>query len=142
MCDALTANLEEKQFFRIKQPCSHAEVMLYLSTFAAAESFFVLVASGGDLEEITGFYVVYCILPPHVIQMLSTDRQLMTQKQYSGEIWDAWDHSMRHPDTIPSICAFSVLGYVTVCLILLIIKGFGATNAEIVKSLRKARKGR
>ena len=29
---------------------------------------------------------------------------------------------MRHPDTIPSICAFSVLGYVTVCLILLIIK--------------------
>jgi len=45
---------------------------------------------------------------------------------------------MRHPDTIPSICAFSVLGYVTVCLILLIIKGFGATNAEIVKSLRKA----
>ena len=44
---------------------------------------------------------------------------------------------MRHTDTIPSICAFSVLGYVTVCLILLIIKGFGATNAEIVKSLRK-----
>ena len=47
VCDALTANLEEKQFFRIRQPCSHAEVMLYLSTFAAAESFFVLVASGG-----------------------------------------------------------------------------------------------
>jgi adenosine 3'-phospho 5'-phosphosulfate transporter B3 len=51
VCDALTANLEEKQFFRIKQPCSHAEVMLYLSTFAAAESFFVLVASGGGTSE-------------------------------------------------------------------------------------------
>ncbi|GAX81280.1 hypothetical protein CEUSTIGMA_g8712.t1 [Chlamydomonas eustigma] len=99
ICDALTANLEERQFFRIPQPCSHAEVMLFLSTFAAAESFVVLVVS--------------------------------------GEIWDAVQHSMRHTETVPSICAFSVLGYVTVCLILLIIKNFGATNAEIVKSLRK-----
>jgi adenosine 3'-phospho 5'-phosphosulfate transporter B3 len=99
ICDALTANLEERQFFRIPQPCSHSEVMLYLSTFAAAESFVVLVVS--------------------------------------GEIWDAVQHSLRHRETVPSICAFSVLGYVTVCLILLIIKSFGATNAEIVKSLRK-----
>ena len=34
-------------------------------------------------------------------------------------------------------CALSVLGYVTVCLVLLIIKSFGATSAEIVKSMRK-----
>lgn len=38
---------------------------------------------------------------------------------------------------MPTICAFSILGYVTVSLILLIIKHFGATNAEIVKSMRK-----
>lgn len=56
---------------------------------------------------------------------------------YPGEVWDAVEHSLRHRETVPTICAFSVLGYVTVCLVLLIIKGFGATNAEIVKSLRK-----
>jgi adenosine 3'-phospho 5'-phosphosulfate transporter B3 len=99
VCDALTANLEERQFFRIKQPCNHAEVMLYLSTFAMAESFIVLVGS--------------------------------------GEIWEAIEHSRRQPTTVPCICVFSVLGYVTVSLILLIIKNYGATNAEIVKSLRK-----
>ena len=55
VCDALTANLEEKQFFRIRQPCTHAEVMLYLSTFAAAESFVVLVASG---EKGAGAYCI------------------------------------------------------------------------------------
>jgi adenosine 3'-phospho 5'-phosphosulfate transporter B3 len=55
----------------------------------------------------------------------------------SGEVYEAVQHSQRHPETVPCICAFSVLGYCTVCLILLVIKGFGATNAEIVKSLRK-----
>ena len=119
----MTANLEEKQFFRIRQPCSHAEVMLYLSTFAAAESFVVLIASGKWL------------LVMHQAQTLGL--LLTAFLSSTGEIWEAWEHSMRHTDTIPSICAFSVLGYVTVCLILLIIKGFGATNAEIVKSLRK-----
>lgn len=44
---------------------------------------------------------------------------------------------MLHRETVLCICAFSVLGYITVCLILLIIKSFGATNAEIVKSMRK-----
>lgn len=47
VCDALTANLEEKQFFRIRTPATHAEVMTYLSLFAAAESFVVVCASGG-----------------------------------------------------------------------------------------------
>ena len=97
--------------------------MLYLSTFAAAESFVVLIASGKWL------------LVMHQAQTLGL--LLTAFLSSTGEIWEAWEHSMRHTDTIPSICAFSVLGYVTVCLILLIIKGFGATNAEIVKSLRK-----
>lgn len=35
------------------------------------------------------------------------------------------------------ICSRSVMGYVTVCMVLLIIKNFGSTNAEIVKSMRK-----
>ncbi|GIM06920.1 hypothetical protein Vretimale_11162 [Volvox reticuliferus] len=99
LCDALTANLEERQFFRIKTPASHAEVMTYLSMFAALESFVVLCAT--------------------------------------GELQTALVHSSQHRETVPTICAFSVLGYVTVCLVLLLIKHFGATNAEVVKSMRK-----
>lgn len=57
----------------------------------------------------------------------------------AGELWPAVEHSLRHRETVPCICAFSVAGYVTVCLILLIIKSFGATSAEIVKSMRKVR---
>lgn len=44
------------------------------------------------------------------------------------------------PNTLQAlacILAFSVLGYVTVSLVLLLIKGYGATNAEVVKSVRK-----
>mmetsp|Transcript_11692 Transcript_11692/g.20760 ORF Transcript_11692/g.20760 Transcript_11692/m.20760 type:complete len:361 (+) Transcript_11692:119-1201(+) len=99
VCDALTANLEERLFFRIKAPCSHSEVMMYLSAFAAVES----------------FAVIY-----------------MTR-----ELQGAIEHSSKHPNVVPSICAFSVMGYVTVCFVLLIIKNFGSTNAEIVKSMRK-----
>ncbi len=42
----MTANLEERQFFRIKVPCTHAEVMLYLSSFAAIESFAIVYTTG------------------------------------------------------------------------------------------------
>ena len=56
----MTANLEERQFFRIKTPCSHAEIMLYLSLFAAAESFAVLFISGAHQRKaaaVRGMYV-------------------------------------------------------------------------------------
>ena len=55
----------------------------------------------------------------------------------SGELKGAVAHSVLHWETAPCICAFSVLGYATVAFILLIIKNFGATNAEVVKSMRK-----
>jgi adenosine 3'-phospho 5'-phosphosulfate transporter B3 len=38
---------------------------------------------------------------------------------------------------VPNIVIFSLLGYLSVIFVLLTIKRFGATNAEIVKSLRK-----
>lgn len=99
MCDALTANLEERCFFRVRLPCSHAEVMTYLSACAAAQCLAVL---------------------------------LLTR-----EAGPALAHSLAHPETLPTICAFSVLGYLTVCLVLLLIKHYGSTSAEVVKSMRK-----
>jgi adenosine 3'-phospho 5'-phosphosulfate transporter B3 len=59
------------------------------------------------------------------------------QNVAQGEIWPAMAHAAEHPRVVPSIIAFSVLGYVSVTFVLSIIKFFGATEAEIVKTLRK-----
>ncbi|CAD7702490.1 unnamed protein product [Ostreobium quekettii] len=55
----------------------------------------------------------------------------------TGEAWPAFEHSVQNMLVVPSILAFSMLGYVSVDCVLLLIKHFGATNTEIVKSLRK-----
>eukprot|EP00210_Caulerpa_lentillifera_P008923 g8514.t1 len=55
----------------------------------------------------------------------------------SGELTPALLHSIQHPTVIPLIFAFSILGYFGVEFVLLIVQHFGATQAEIVKSLRR-----
>lgn len=74
---------------------------------------------------------------PHAYARVCTCVYVCALPRPAGELKDALPHSMKHRETVPTICAFSVLGYVTVSLILLVIKHFGATNAEIVKSMRK-----
>eukprot|EP00958_Prasinococcus_capsulatus_P027023 scaffold5169_cov366-Prasinococcus_capsulatus_cf.AAC.8 len=58
---------------------------------------------------------------------------------FSGELSVALEHSIANPQVVPLICLFSVLGYVSVTFVLSLIKYFGATETEIVKSLRKVR---
>ena len=55
----------------------------------------------------------------------------------SGELFEALDHANEHPEVYLHSASFATLGYCSVIFILLIIKRFGATNAEIVKSCRK-----
>jgi adenosine 3'-phospho 5'-phosphosulfate transporter B3 len=57
----------------------------------------------------------------------------------SDEMFDAIEHAKAHPDVVPWTVTFAFLGYASVIFILLLIKRFGATNAEIVKSCRKVR---
>jgi len=97
--DAITSNFEEKVFFRVKNPSTHSEVLLFASLFGSIWSF------------------ASCYL--------------------TGELGPALAHSMANPQVVPSICVFSVLGYASVSFILGMIKFFGATEAEIVKSCRK-----
>jgi len=97
--DAICANFEEKNFFRVETPSTTQEVLCYASLIGTAYGLVPLIASGG--------------LAP------------------------AWAHSMANPQVIPLIMGFSVLGYSSVSFILSLIKYFGATEAEIVKSLRK-----
>jgi len=55
----------------------------------------------------------------------------------TGELMEALNHTLDHWEVVPLIVASSSLGYVSVSVILLMIKYFGATNTEIVKSSRK-----
>lgn len=57
----------------------------------------------------------------------------------TGEFFAALDHSIANPVVVPLLASAAVCGYFSVTFVLLLIKHFGATNTEIVKSLRKAR---
>jgi len=53
------------------------------------------------------------------------------------EISKALDHASAHSEQIPYLVASSACGYVSVSFVLLLIKMYGATVTEMVKSLRK-----
>lgn len=55
----------------------------------------------------------------------------------TGELSPAVAHSSVYVETVPYICGFSVLGYLSVTFILKLIQHFDATSTEIVKSMRK-----
>ena len=55
----------------------------------------------------------------------------------SGAWQPAIAHSMQYTQVVPMIMGFSVMGYSSVSFILSLIKYYGATEAEIIKSLRK-----
>uniref|UniRef100_A0A061S9Z2 Drug metabolite transporter superfamily n=1 Tax=Tetraselmis sp. GSL018 TaxID=582737 RepID=A0A061S9Z2_9CHLO len=55
----------------------------------------------------------------------------------SGELVPAAEHSVRRPEVVPRIVASSTCGYISVSIVLTLIKYFDATQSEIVKSMRK-----
>uniref|UniRef100_A0A061SFF2 Solute carrier family 35 (Adenosine 3'-phospho 5'-phosphosulfate transporter), member B3 n=1 Tax=Tetraselmis sp. GSL018 TaxID=582737 RepID=A0A061SFF2_9CHLO len=55
----------------------------------------------------------------------------------TGEAWEAVPHSVAHPQVVLLITVFSLTAYMSVTFVLLLIKHFNATTAEIVKSMRK-----
>jgi len=56
---------------------------------------------------------------------------------FTGDLMHAIEHTKQHPIVVPYCMAFSIAGYVSTNLIMTLIKAFGATVAEIIKSLRK-----
>jgi len=55
----------------------------------------------------------------------------------TGEMSPAALHSLDNPHVVPTIVAFSLMGYLSVAFVLLLIKHFDATVSEVVKSARK-----
>ena len=60
-----------------------------------------------------------------------------TTMLFSGELFPAIDHAMTHSHVLPVICMAAFFGYLSVSFILLLIRHYGATNTEVIKSLRK-----
>lgn len=57
----------------------------------------------------------------------------------TSELGPAWRYTTVNSHVVPLLVAASVSGYLSVSLVLLLIKHYGAANAETVKTLRKAR---
>jgi len=98
LCDAVTANFEERRFFK-ELGCSHLEVVFYSNIFASMWALMTLVST--------------------------------------GEAGVALTFSMANPSVFGYSIASAAMGYVSVSFVLLLIKNFGATFTEVVKSTRK-----
>jgi len=62
---------------------------------------------------------------------------LLLDLLFSDELKPAIKHTMHHPTVLPMLVGSSVCGYVSVSFVLLLIKLYGATVTEMVKSMRK-----
>jgi len=109
--DAATSNYEEAAFFRVQHPASYAEVVTFASLFGSIWAFFLLLYE-------------YIITPSSC-----TDK--------CDELTLAIDHSVHHTEVLPLLILSSICGYVSVSFVLLLIKVYGATVTEMVKSMRK-----
>jgi adenosine 3'-phospho 5'-phosphosulfate transporter B3 len=55
----------------------------------------------------------------------------------TGQFQLAYEHAMNHPEVYNYIVSSSVCGYFSITFVLLLIKQFGASVTEAVKSMRK-----
>jgi adenosine 3'-phospho 5'-phosphosulfate transporter B3 len=55
----------------------------------------------------------------------------------SGELLPAFAHAFANATVLPAICVAALFGYLSVSFIMLLIRHYGASNTEIVKSTRK-----
>ena len=55
-----------------------------------------------------------------------------------GELGAALRHGAKQPQVLPLLVGSSICGYASVSVVLLLIKLYGATVTELVKSMRKA----
>jgi len=108
VADAATSNYEEKKFFRVAQPASQPEVIVFANVFG------------------TGWELVLLLINAVVFG--------------DNELADALEHSRAHPDVAYKLVLSAVCGYVSVSFVLLLIKLYGATVTEMVKSCGKVLK--
>uniref|UniRef100_A0A7S0T047 Uncharacterized protein n=1 Tax=Mantoniella antarctica TaxID=81844 RepID=A0A7S0T047_9CHLO len=97
--DSAAGNFEERRFFNIPNPVSHAEVVFHANLIGICFTTTIMLCS--------------------------------------GELLPAINHAATHTNIMPSIYIGAFFGYLSVSFVLLLIRYYGATNTEVVKSLRK-----
>ena len=110
--DSFAANFEERRLFDVPDPSSHAEVVFHANAVGAAFTVCAMAVTGD----------------------LSQALQSLGLKSSSGGAAQASTTWVVARSPVLMSAAF---GYVSVSFILLLIRHFGASNAEIVKSTRK-----
>ena len=56
---------------------------------------------------------------------------------FSGELWVSIEHAVNNVASVPLMALAALFGYLSVSFILLLIRHYGASNTEVVKSMRK-----
>ena len=112
--DSFAANFEERRLFDVPDPSSHAEVVFHANAVGAAFTVCAMAVTGE----------------------LSQALQSLGLKSSSGGARDA-STTGSFAAALPAVLMSAAFGYVSVSFILLLIRHFGASNAEIVKSTRK-----
>jgi adenosine 3'-phospho 5'-phosphosulfate transporter B3 len=130
--DSFAANFEERRLFDVPEPASHAEVVFHANAVGAV---FTVCAMGvtGELRqamESLGFL------------RSASDDAFYVEQSFESEPSDSGAASVNaevsgFADALPAVLASATFGYISVSFILLLIRHFGASNAEIVKSTRK-----
>lgn len=118
--DSFAANFEERRLFDVPDPSSHAEVVFHANAIGAAFTVCAMAVTG-ELSQ--------------ALQSLWGIGSSSDAKAREGE--DAEAPTGSFAAALPATLMSAAFGYVSVSFILLLIRHFGASNAEIVKSTRK-----
>lgn len=123
--DSFAANFEERRLFDVPEPASHAEVVFHANVVGAAFTVGAMAVTG----ELSMMSESLFGTKTRVVNVSLGDA--------SGETDAETVAASSFAAVLPATLASAAFGYVSVSFILLLIRHFGASNAEIVKSTRK-----
>ena len=109
--DSFAANFEERRLFDVPDPSSHAEVVFHANAVGAAFTICAMAVTGELSQALQSLGIG------------SSSEDASTTGSFAA--------------ALPATLMSAAFGYVSVSFILLLIRHFGASNAEIVKSTRK-----
>ena len=109
--DSFAANFEERRLFDVPDPSSHAEVVFHANAVGAAFTVCAMAVTGELSQALQSLGIG------------SSSEDASTTGSFAA--------------ALPATLMSAAFGYVSVSFILLLIRHFGASNAEIVKSTRK-----
>ena len=141
--DSFAANFEERRLFDVPEPASHAEVVFHANAVGAA---FTVCAMGltGELRTAMESLGLVSKTPSDAFYVErgfeSASGASRSSSSGSVEFVEASGAGAAEGSfaaALPAVLASATFGYISVSFILLLIRHFGASNAEIVKSTRK-----